>query len=53
MRKGFSSINVDFDIDAAADEAQVDALIASATKYSAVYDMLTSPTLVTVGRVDA
>ena len=53
VRKGFSSISVEFDIDADADDDQVDALIASATKYSAVFDMLTSPTLVTVGRADA
>ena len=45
----FSSIDVAFDIDADADEAQVEALIASATKYSAVFDMLTAPTQVTVG----
>jgi uncharacterized OsmC-like protein len=49
VRKGFSSIDVAFDIDADADAAQVEALIASATKYSAVFDMLTSPTQVTVG----
>lgn len=48
VRKGFSSIDVDFQIDADADEAQIEALIAAATKYSAVFDMLTSPTLVTV-----
>lgn len=50
VRKGFGSISVEFDVDADCDDAQVDALIASATKYSAVFDMLTAPTQVTVGR---
>jgi uncharacterized OsmC-like protein len=49
VRKGFSKIDVAFDIDADAEPDVIDALIASATKYSAVYDMLTSPTLVNVG----
>ena len=50
VRKGFSEVKVEFDVDADADEAQVDALIAAATKYSAVFDMLANPTQVTVGR---
>ena len=50
VRKGFSSVNVEFDIDADADDDQIDALIAGGTKYSAVFDMLTGPTKVTVGR---
>ncbi len=50
VRKGFSAIDVTFDVDADADADQVDALIASATKYSAVFDMLTAPTQVGVGR---
>ena len=53
VRKGFSGIEVSFDVDADADEDQIDALIASATKYSAVFDMLTGPTQVTVGRTEA
>jgi uncharacterized OsmC-like protein len=53
VRKGFSGIEVSFDVDADADEDQIDALIASATKYSAVFDMLTGPTRVTVGRSQA
>ena len=52
VRKGFSKVNVEFDIDADAEPDEIEALIASATKYSAVYDMLTSPTLVTVGAAD-
>ena len=52
IRKGFSEVRVDFDIDADADADTTDALIASATKYSAVFDMLTGPTTVKVGRVE-
>ena len=50
VRKGFSEVQVEFDIDADAEPDVIDALVASATKYSAVYDMLTSPTLVKVER---
>jgi uncharacterized OsmC-like protein len=50
VRKGFSAIEVSYDVEADADSDQIDALIASATKYSAVFDMLTGPTRVTVGR---
>lgn len=50
VRKGFDRIDVAFEVDADADADQVDALIAAATKYSAVFDMLTAPTAVTVGR---
>ncbi|TIC88891.1 OsmC family protein [Nocardioides sp. GY 10113] len=53
VRKGFSRIEVAFDVQADADQDQIDALIASATKYSAVFDMLTGPTQVVVGRVEA
>jgi uncharacterized OsmC-like protein len=53
VRTGFGSVNVEFEIDADADETQIDALIASATKYSAVFDMLTAPTDVSVGRAHA
>lgn len=50
VRKGFSDVRIEFDVDADATEDQIDALIASATKYSAVFDMLTGPTPVVVGR---
>lgn len=50
IRKGFSDVRVEFDVEADAEPAVIDALVASATKYSAVYDMLTSPTSVTVTR---
>jgi uncharacterized OsmC-like protein len=48
IRKGFSQVSVEFDVDADADPEVVDALIASATKYSAVFDMLANPTEVDV-----
>jgi uncharacterized OsmC-like protein len=48
IRKGFSEVRVDFDVQADAEPDVIDALIASATKYSAVFDMLTSPTVVNV-----
>lgn len=48
IRKGFSDVRVEFDVDADAEPDVIDALIASATKYSAVYDMLANPTSVTV-----
>ncbi len=50
VRKGFSSIELTFDIDADADAEQMDALVAGGTKYSAVFDMLVNPTDVTVRR---
>src|SRR5205814_6551179 len=50
IRKGFSDVTVEFDIDADCDEAQKDALMAAAAKYSAVYDMLANPTEVSVTR---
>ena len=53
VRKGFSEVRVDFDVQADAEPDAIDALIASATKYSAVFDMLTSPTIVQVQRTAA
>lgn len=50
VRKGFGSIGIEFDVDADASDEQVDALIAAATKYSAVFDMLVNPSAVHVGR---
>jgi uncharacterized OsmC-like protein len=50
IRKGFSDVRVEFDIDADADPEVIDALVASATKYSAVYDMLANPTSISVNR---
>jgi uncharacterized OsmC-like protein len=50
VRKGFSDVRVEFDVDADCDPSVLDALVAAATKYSAVYDMLANPTSVTVSR---
>jgi uncharacterized OsmC-like protein len=48
IRKGFSKVTVEFDVDADAEPDVIDALVAAGTKYSAVFDMLTSPTQVDV-----
>ena len=40
VRKGFSNVEVEFDIDTECDDDQQDALMATATKYSVVFDML-------------
>jgi uncharacterized OsmC-like protein len=53
IRKGFSGIRIDFDVQGDADRDTLDALIDSATKYSAVYDMLAAATPVTVGSANA
>ncbi|MEZ5298394.1 MAG: OsmC family protein [Ilumatobacteraceae bacterium] len=50
VRKGFGSVAIEFDVDADADDAQIEALIAGGTKYSAVFDMLANPTSVNVRR---
>lgn len=50
IRKGFSNVEVSFEVDADCDDAQKDALVAAATKYSAVFDMLSNPTEVNVSR---
>ena len=51
IRKGFSEVRVEFEIDADCDPEVLDALVAAGTKYSAVYDMLANPTEVSVTRV--
>ena len=48
VRKGFSDVRVEIAVEADADDEVVEALIASATSYSAVFDMLANPTRVTV-----
>lgn len=50
VRKGFSNVSIEFDIDADCDDAQKDALVAAGAKYSAVFDMLANPTEVSVTR---
>lgn len=48
IRNGFSAIRVNYDIDADASDDDIAALLAQAQKRSAVFDMLTNPTDVTV-----
>lgn len=50
IRKGFSNVEVVFDVDADCDDDQKDALVAAAAKYSAVFDMLANPTEVSISR---
>ena len=48
VRNGFSGVRVDYDIDADATQEEVEALVAQSQKRSAVYDIMTNPTGVTV-----
>ena len=48
IRNGFSNVKVTYDIDADATPAEIEALVAQSQKRSAVYDILTNPTNVTV-----
>ena len=48
VRNGFDGIKVDFKIDADASEEEIKALVAQSQKRSAVYDIVTNPTNVTV-----
>jgi uncharacterized OsmC-like protein len=48
VRNGFSGITVKYDIDADASPEDVKALVAQSQKRSAVYDIITNPTNVTV-----
>lgn len=48
VRNGFEDIRVRFDIDADASPEDIQALVAQSQKRSAVYDILTSPTRVSV-----
>ena len=48
IRNGFSAIRVKFEIDADATEDEIAALVAQSQKRSAVFDILTNPTLVEV-----
>ena len=48
VRNGFSGVRVDYRVDADATPAEIEALIAQSQKRSAVYDILTNPTAVTV-----
>ncbi len=48
VRNGFSSIKVTYKIDADASQADLEALVAQSQKRSAVYDIITNPTNITV-----
>jgi uncharacterized OsmC-like protein len=48
VRNGFSGIKVSYKIDADATPAEIKALVAQSQKRSAVYDIMTNPTNVTV-----
>ncbi|HZF36296.1 MAG TPA: OsmC family protein [Candidatus Angelobacter sp.] len=48
VRNGFSGIKVTYDIDADATRDEIKALVAQSQKRSAVYDIITNPTNVTV-----
>jgi uncharacterized OsmC-like protein len=48
IRNGFSGVRVSYTIDADATAEQLEALVAQSQKRSAVYDILTNPTHVTV-----
>jgi uncharacterized OsmC-like protein len=48
VRNGFSGVSVDYRIDADATPEEIVAIVAQSQKRSAVYDILTNPTAVTV-----
>jgi uncharacterized OsmC-like protein len=48
VRNGFSGIRVHYDIDADATQDEIAALVAQSQKRSAVFDVITNPTNVTV-----
>ena len=48
VRNGFSGVRVKYDIDADADADDIEALVAQSQKRSAVFDILTNPTNVSV-----
>jgi len=48
VRNGFSGVKVDYQIEADASEDDIRALVAQSQKRSAVFDIVTNPTDVTV-----
>ncbi len=48
VRNGFGEVRVTFTIDADASDADIEALVAQSQKRSAVYDIISNPTAVTV-----
>jgi uncharacterized OsmC-like protein len=51
VRNGYDDITVTFNIDADASQAEIEALVAQSQKRSAVYDIVTNPTNVSVAVV--
>ena len=49
IRNGFDEIKVHYDIDADASREDIEALVAQSQKRSAVFDIITNPTNVTIG----
>jgi uncharacterized OsmC-like protein len=48
VRNGFSQVNITYSIDADANRDEIEAIVAQSQKRSAVYDVLTNPTVVNV-----
>ena len=48
VRNGFEGIKITYEIDADASKADIEALVAQSAKRSAVYDIVTNPTNVTI-----
>jgi uncharacterized OsmC-like protein len=48
VRNGFTDIKVKYDIDADASQEEIEAIVAQSQKRSAVFDVVTNPTNVTV-----
>ncbi len=48
VRNGFSGVRVTYEIDADATQAEIEAVVAQSQKRSAVFDILTNPTAVSV-----
>jgi uncharacterized OsmC-like protein len=48
VRNGFQGINVTYDIDAEAPREDIEAIVAQSQKRSAVFDVVTNPTIVNV-----
>ena len=48
VRNGFNGIRVHYEIDADATPEEIEALVAQSQKRSAVFDVVTNPTTVTV-----
>lgn len=49
IRNGFENVRVTFSIDADASRSEIEAIVAQSQKRSAVFDLVTNPTDVTVG----